>query len=352
MQKGLTQSSSINTFDSSFASDLHIWYDDNHRKLPWRTRPSLYKTVLSEFMLQQTQVTTVLPYFERWLSVFPSFAALASAAEHAVVKQWEGLGYYSRARNLHRLAQAYVQAKPKPTTAAAWLQFPGIGPYTSAAIASIAHGESVAVVDGNVIRILTRLTADSTPFKDSNSALKSLLPLASTIIATTDDPGTHNQAMMELGATVCLRKNPLCLLCPVNHHCAAHRAGNVEAYPNLKRKKSIRRQVDRIFALRDGFLLLHRIPAQAKRLANLCELPAASALQIPTASGEFLASKKRGISNEQITENIYAYQPDSATLEYIETQQDYFWADATDIDSYTLSGPHKKWIVELLRESR
>lgn len=342
-------STSFDLATSTFTTDLHAWYRDNQRKLPWRTQPSLYKTVLSEFMLQQTQVTTVLPYYKRWLSAFPDFKALAAASEATVLKQWEGLGYYSRARNLHKLAKAYSQAKPKPITSQAWLRFPGIGPYTSAAIASIAHGESVAVVDGNVIRILTRLTADDTAFKDSSTASRSLLPLASRIISTTDDPGNHNQAMMELGATVCMRKKPQCLLCPVQQHCAAYRTGNVEGYPNLKRRAIVQRQVDRVFALRNGFVLLHQTPSHAKRLANVCELPEASGLQLTNKDlGELIIRKKRGISNEHITEHIYHYQPNLAALKQIKQQVAYFWADTNKLDKYTLSGPHKKWLQELL----
>ena len=135
--------------------------------------PSLYQTVVSEFMLQQTQVKTVLPYLARWLAELPDFAALAAAPEARVLKLWEGLGYYSRARNLHRLAQQVV-AWPDAcnVTPEAWRELPGVGPYTSAAITSISFGTPAACVDGNVVRILARLTADATEFRDSASASK------------------------------------------------------------------------------------------------------------------------------------------------------------------------------------
>ena len=163
---------------ASFQAALLTWYREQRRRLPWREAPSLYKTVVSEFMLQQTQVKTVLPYFARWLEALPDFAALAAAPEARVLKLWEGLGYYSRARNLHKMAKAYVALPRAPITPTEWQALPGIGPYTSAAITSIALNQPAACVDGNVVRILARLTANATPFRDSTAAAKVLGPLA------------------------------------------------------------------------------------------------------------------------------------------------------------------------------
>ncbi|HYP15695.1 MAG TPA: A/G-specific adenine glycosylase, partial [Opitutus sp.] len=192
-----------------FQAGLLGWYRAAARPLPWRSDPSPYKTVVSEFMLQQTQVKTVLPYFARWLEALPDFRTLAAAPEARVLKLWEGLGYYSRARNLHKLAQA-VAARPQlPRTAAEWRELPGVGPYTAAAITSISFAAPAACVDGNVVRILARLTADGTPFRDSASAAKAFTPLAESLL-TQSSPGDHNQAMMELGATVCFRQKPRC----------------------------------------------------------------------------------------------------------------------------------------------
>jgi len=155
-----------------FSSALGRWYQQHKRDLPWRKNPSPYKTVVSEFMLQQTQVKTVLPYFARWMETLPDFASLASAPESQVLKLWEGLGYYSRARNLYKLAKALIALPSVPNTPEGWLELPGVGPYTAAAITSIAFGASIACVDGNVVRILSRITADKTPFRDSGSAAK------------------------------------------------------------------------------------------------------------------------------------------------------------------------------------
>src|SRR5438045_534267 len=137
---------------ADFQTALLRWYRANARALPWRESPSVYKTVVSEFMLQQTQVKTVLPYFARWLAALPDFAALAAAPEEQVMKLWEGLGYYSRARNLYKLAKAIAAQPVPPRDPAEWRELPGVGPYTAAAITSISFGEPAACVDGNVVR--------------------------------------------------------------------------------------------------------------------------------------------------------------------------------------------------------
>src|SRR5690606_16353514 len=160
---------------------------------------------VSEMMLQQTRIDAALPYFDRWMNALPDFTSLASASEEKVLKLWEGLGYYRRARNLHRLAQTIVTLPEIPRTAESWPQFPGIGPYSAAAITSIAFDAPAACVDGNVVRVLARLTGTSKELKDSGSAARLFQPLAQELIDR-DDPGAHNQAMMELGATACHRK--------------------------------------------------------------------------------------------------------------------------------------------------
>src|SRR5580704_7878163 len=237
---------SLITRKTDFQRALLGWYRAHARSLPWREAPSLYKTVVSEFMLQQTQVKTVLPYFARWLAELPHFAALAAAPEARVLKLWEGLGYYARARNLHRLART-LAARPKaPRTADEWRGLPGVGPYTAAAIASIAFGDAAACVDGNVVRILARLTADGRKFRDSASAARELSPLADALL-TREVPGDHNQAMMELVATVCTKGHPLCPLCPVREFCATGPRGTAKDFPRFAPKKTERRAVVRVW---------------------------------------------------------------------------------------------------------
>lgn len=334
----------------TFRHALLAWYRAHQRKLPWRTEPSLYKTVVSEFMLQQTQVKTVLPYLARWLEVFPDFAALAAASEERVVKHWEGLGYYTRARNLHKLSKVLVALPEPPRSREAWLELPGIGPYTSAAITSIAFGTRAAVVDGNVVRILTRLTADATPFRDSASASKALAPLADALL-NPDEPGDHNQAMMELGATVCHRQKPLCTICPVLAFCAAGRGGDAEAYPRLAAKVIEQRAVSRVWCVHEGRLLLHRTASDARRLANMHELPAVEHLgpagQVPLADAPLLAKKKRGITRFAITESIHAVEA-SALPPETSRQPGLVWVPIQKLDTLTMSGPHRRWVSELL----
>ncbi|WP_414659948.1 A/G-specific adenine glycosylase [Horticoccus sp. 23ND18S-11] len=332
---------------SVFQSALLGWYRIHARQLPWREAPSLYKTVVSEFMLQQTQVKTVLPYFARWLDALPDFAALAAAPEARVLKLWEGLGYYSRARNLHRLAQALAARATPPRTPAEWQELPGVGPYTAAAITSISFDAQAACVDGNVVRILARLTADATEYRDSASASKVFAPLAQALLPPAA-PGDHNQAMMELGATVCFRQKPLCLTCPVRKLCAGARQGEPESFPRLAPKQMEQRTVVRVWCERNGALLLHRAPPGAKRLANQHELPTAEHAGLTEAvaiQGELIARKKRGITRYQITECIHRAPPQVARAA---TRPDLVWVPLDQLDALTLSGPHRRWVAEIL----
>ena len=228
-----------------FQDSLLSWYIEYHRNLPWRNHPSLYKTVISEFMLQQTRVSTVLPYFDNWLNKFPDFRALAGATEEEVLKAWEGLGYYSRARNLHRLAKIASDWEAPPKTVKKWKELPGVGPYIAAAVTSIALGKAEAVCDGNLVRVLTRIFSIEEEYKDGASAQKKLQPVAQSLIDTTR-PGDYNQAMMELGATVCHRQSPLCLTCPVIKFCESGRAGNAEKFPKLQKKKNRKKSIRKL----------------------------------------------------------------------------------------------------------
>ncbi len=330
----------------AFQQALHAWYRVNHRKLPWRDNPSLYKTVVSEFMLQQTQVVTVLPYFDRWLRELPDFTALAAATEAKVMKLWEGLGYYSRARNLHQLAQTYIAMPSPPRTPAEWRELPGIGPYTAAAITSISFDEPAAVVDGNVVRILARLTGEGRQFRDGTEAVKHFTPLAGALLVGAH-PGTHNQAMMELGAIVCVRQNPMCLVCPVAEFCTARRSGEPGKLPRLKPKVTEQMFVIRSFCRDRGRLLLRRGHAKAKRLAGLYELPEASDLGIKPAAKNLLLVKRRAITRYQITEAIHHAKLTPKLRHLIARSDSLAWVPLKQLDRITLSGPHRRWIQEL-----
>ena len=334
---------------TAFGRALLEWFDAHQRNLPWREAPSLYKTVVSEFMLQQTQVKTVLPYFARWLEALPDFKALAAAPQAQVLKLWEGLGYYSRARNLHRVGQAIAAMKTIPREAAAWRELPGIGPYTAAAITSIAFGSAEACVDGNVVRILARLTANGTEFRDSASASKVFAPLAQEIVSA-ERPDDHNQAMMELGATVCYRTSPSCTVCPVYDWCAAGKAGNPENYPRLAPKLIEKKEVIRVWCERKGSLLLHLAPAGAKRFALIHELPTAEQVGLTpsaAATGALLAKAKRAITRFQITESIHELPAPKGEL-----PTGLVWIGLSDVPKISLSGPHRRWIEALLAKRR
>ncbi len=329
-----------------FRRDLREWYRVRARPLPWRQSPSVYRTVVSEFMLQQTQVATVLPYFDRWVAGFPDFAAVAAAPEGAVLKQWEGLGYYHRARNLHRLARELARMPELPRTAQAWRELPGVGPYTAAAVASIAFGSPVACVDGNVVRVLARLTAERRRFRDGTAAAKALAGLAGDLIPD-EAPGDHNQAMMELGATICLRQSPRCGICPVGSFCAARRSGTPTAFPRLAPKTVLRRSVIRLWCERRGRLLLHLSPPSARRLAGLHELPTAQQGGLTGADAErgpLLTRRYRAITHFRIRESIHRCPPPERRLPGL------VWVSLSRLDAVVLSGPHRKWIAAVLAD--
>src|SRR3984885_5154286 len=208
---------------SAIRRSLRKWYGKHKRDLPWRSTADPYRIWISEIMLQQTRVAAVIPYYERFLTLFPDPAALASAPEQKLLAAWAGLGYYSRARNLQKAARAIVQLPRFPSDYSALLELPGVGDYTAAAVASIAFGRPHAVLDGNVLRVLSRMTADPGNIK-SDAVRKKLRALAETLLDRRR-PGEFNQALMELGATVCVPKQPLCGDCPVRLHSQARLQG-------------------------------------------------------------------------------------------------------------------------------
>ncbi len=296
-------------------------------------------------MLQQTQVATALPYFHRWLETFPTFQALADADEGQVLKQWEGLGYYSRARNLHKLAKTLVELNALPSQPEEWQKLPGIGPYTAAAITSLEFGYPSAVVDGNVVRVLTRLTGDAREFRDSPSAARALKSLADSLLAR-ESPGEYNQAIMELGATICRPKSPLCTVCPVVQLCHAAGKGDQDRYPRFtpKRVKQITIPRGWLFDPETRSMLLHKIPSDAKRLAGQYQIPALADLGLQLPLRDPVLKRKRGISNQQITEPIFKYSADSVRRTIPDTQ----WVPVEKLDEIVINGPHRKWIQHLL----
>jgi A/G-specific adenine glycosylase len=220
--------------------ELAAWFGRQQRILPWRENPDTYRVWVSEIMLQQTQVVTVIPYFEKFLTRFPTVESLAKAPLDDVLLHWAGLGYYSRARNLHRGAQMIVQAGSFPDTREGWVAIPGVGDYTAGAILSISFNQPEAILDGNVERVLSRLRVVSRGCGDTH--YKSRLWRLSRIFVERGhelgiDPSVTNQALMELGATICTPRKPKCLLCPMTALCRSHAFGTEENYPPKKKAK-------------------------------------------------------------------------------------------------------------------
>lgn len=250
------------------------WYDRGHRILPWREDPTGYKVWISEIMLQQTRVEAVKPYFNRFIDELPDIKSLAECEEDRLLKLWEGLGYYNRARNLQKAARQIMEdyGGQMPETQEELLKLAGIGNYTSGAVASIAFGESVPAVDGNVLRILSRLSLDEEDIlKDTTKGkvekqLKEVMPL--------DRPGDFNQALMELGATVCIPNGkPRCEECPWQRICQAHLEGREEEFPKKEPKKKRTVEKKTILIIQDeNKSALHKRPSKGL-LAGLYEFP-------------------------------------------------------------------------------
>ena len=236
---------------------LYAWYRKNRRALPWRTRPTPYRTAVAEFMCQQTRITTVIPYYQRWMRSFPDWIRLARASSSRVLRMWEGLGYYRRARFLHALAKAVIRLPEKdlPSDPEALRNLPGIGDYTAGAIASIAFGKSAPAFDGNVTRVLGRLAAR----RGKSPSLSSLRSLAGRIVPRRN-PGLHNQALMELGALICLPKLPRCSLCPLQRVCPSSQLPSSSSRPAPGRSRlrptPIRQREYIILPKRDGKIWL------------------------------------------------------------------------------------------------
>jgi len=222
---------------ASFRKQLLAWFRQFQRDLPWRRTKDPYSIWISEIMLQQTRVAAVIPYYERFLARFPDVRALAEAPQEEVLRLWSGLGYYSRARNLQKAAQQIVaqHSGEFPHEEAAVLALPGIGPYTGAAILSIALGAKRAVLDGNVARVLARLGAIRGDLRESRR-WQSLQKTAGELLDP-KSPGDWNQAMMELGAIVCTPRAPQCLVCPVAKFCRARQSGDPESFPEKRKKR-------------------------------------------------------------------------------------------------------------------
>ena len=253
-------------------SGLMAWYEREKRDLPWRRDREAYHVWVSEIMLQQTRVEAVIPYYKRFLAALPTVEALAQADEALLLKLWEGLGYYSRVRNMQKAAKAIVQMGGFPRTAQELKHLSGFGDYTSGAVASIAFGERAAAVDGNVLRVWARMERVGESIK-MPSVRRTCAQAVLDAMPEDCDPGNYTQALMELGATVCTPRSPKCSKCPVSAHCGAFAAEEVEDYPiaEAKMTKAVE-EFDVHLIVENGKALVRQRPAKGL-LAGMWEFP-------------------------------------------------------------------------------
>lgn len=326
-------------------SDLDKWFDQQKRVLPWRQRPTLYRVWISEIMLQQTQVATVIPYFQRFMKSFPSVKKLAQAPEEEVIRLWAGLGYYSRARNLHRGAKLIHQRKRFPRTREEWLQIPGVGPYTAGAIVSLALNEPEPILDGNIERVLSRLRCvDQNPLGGSIKGRLWRLSEAFLKCATHEglEPRNFNQALMEIGATVCLSKNPRCFICPLTSICRSYQTATQHHYPLKKPKKPWKQVEEEVSCIlnSEGKILLEKRGAGEWR-AGLWDLPRqVNNRQTKTRNLKFLGkvTTRHVVTHHQITRKTSIYEQiqqkrEKQLLQAAERNSSFEWVTPQEIET-------------------
>jgi A/G-specific adenine glycosylase len=344
---------------------LLAWYDHNRRDLPWRGETDPYRIWIAEVMLQQTQVNTVIPYYHRFLARFPTLPELAAASLAEVLKGWEGLGYYARARHLHRSARDIVaqHGGRLPETYAALRPLPGFGDYTAGAVASIAFGEAVPAIDGNVTRVLARLFAIEGDLRRGEAA-RQVRELGAALVDPTR-PGDWTQALMELGALVCLPKSPNCLHCPLNELCRARLAGREQALPLKPAKKTLPHYDVAAAVIRQGdqFLIAQRPPQGM--LGGLWEFPGGKRepgeslgqclqreikeeLDLAIEVGERLVRVKHAYTHFKITLHAFACRITAGQPQKIGVA-DWRWVSLAELEAFAFPRTDLK-IIEVLRK--
>jgi A/G-specific adenine glycosylase len=350
----------------TFGRDLLAWYDRHRRDLPWRVRtgsarnsaPDPYHVLLSEAMLQQTQVATVVPYFQRFIERFPALSDLAGADLQDVLRLWQGLGYYSRARNLHACAGRVVaeHGGRVPGTVEELLKLPGVGRYTAGAIASLAYGTRAPILDGNVMRVLCRI--DQIESDPRSRETQAVLWWRAEEILPDRRVGDFNSALMELGATVCTPKNPQCLLCPVRSHCEAAAAGVQDRIPLPKKAKPT--PLNRRYVLcvgQAGRYLIEQRPARG-RWAGMWQFKTTEANGRAPSAGRlkawlgFAVSKpvRLGVVRHALTHRRYEFEAYRAEAPGEPAAAGRVWVTLGELDAYPLSKPQLS-IAKLLAAS-
>ena len=343
-----------------FRKNLLTWFETHSRKLPWRETEDPYCIWVSEVMLQQTQVKKVLEYYQKFVSRFPDVESLARAVLQDLLKTWEGLGYYARARNLHKAAQVVVEelAGEIPADYAAFRKLPGVGEYIAAAVQSIAFNQPYAVVDGNVKRVLARLFLIETPINQSGST--KIFQEQADLLLDHTAPGIFNQAMMELGATICRPQSPTCIVCPVNTACRAFQTVRQEEFPVRQKSKPLPEYhtVAGVIHKGDRILITQRKPEGL--LGGLWEFPSGKIQAKETAEQacvramreetnllvepiEYLTRVKHAYTHFKIMMDVFHCDYQSGEVVLSEAV-DYHWITADQIDQFPFPRSNHKFI--------
>ena len=329
--------------DNTFTPKLLEWYDAHGRDLPWRHTQNPYAIWLSEIILQQTRVVQGMDYWQRFMTMWPTVEKLAEASEDEVLRLWQGLGYYSRARNLHVAAKQIVALGHFPDTLDEIKKLKGVGDYTASAIASFAFGIPTAAVDGNYYRVLARYEGIDTPI-NSTDGKKLFAQLAQNIVAY-DRPADFNQAMMDFGATQCTPKSPDCSICPFAEECVAYRTGQVDRLPvKLKTIKMKTRQLTYIYIRYEGKIAIRRRPA-GDIWQGLWEPLLIENQPIPVFSGEMTLLRqqvKHVLSHRILLADFYLLEAKDKPI----LSDEYIWIKEADIEQYALPR-----LIEILIDS-
>lgn len=320
----------------NFAATLLQWFKNNGRSLPWRETKDAYAIWLSEVILQQTRIAQGMSYWERFMAQWPTVNDLAAATEDEVLKAWQGLGYYSRARNLHTAAQQVVELGGFPQTFKELKTLKGVGDYTAAAIASIAFGEPVAVVDGNVYRVLSRYFGIDTPI-DSTEGKKEFQALAQSLLPI-NEPADYNEAIMDFGATQCTPNSPHCSACPLCETCVAFREQRINELPvKSKKVKQRERHFTYLYIEHEGKIAIHQRGA-GDIWQGLWEFPQAEQLTSSKDSvwkneAQLLQKGVKHILTHQILlADIYLWQPKNRP----QLPSEFIWIEKQDLENYAL----------------
>ena len=320
-----------------FTETILHWYADNGRDLPWRRTRDPYAVWLSEIILQQTRVTQGWAYWERFMDRFPTVDDLAAAPEDEVMRLWQGLGYYSRARNLHTAAKQIVAMGGFPDTLEGIRSLKGVGDYTAAAIGSIAFDLPAAVVDGNVYRVLARYFGIATPV-GTTEAKKEFTALANRLLPT-DAPAAFNQGMMDFGATCCTPVNPACLTCPLQPSCQAFRDGRIDLLPVKKEAaKPVERHLTYVFVRVDGFVAIHR-RGSGDIWQGLWEPWLTD--EVPADARLLVEGFKHQLTHRTLFADFYLWEPSTRPA----LPEGYRWIEEAELDRYA-----KPRLFELLLE--